>query len=108
MRSILVTGGSALVEGADRVCVYREAESLLDLCLRRSAEIHKSLRPDRMLQVRWHGGKLLTFRYPAPHGHGVRGVLVGVYAQSITSEMIHEDLLDFLRSHGETKRSAHA
>ena len=86
----------------------REAESLLDLCLRRSGEIHRSLRPGRLLQVRWHGGKLLTFRFPAPHGHGVRGVLVGVYGTPITREMIHEDLHHFLTSHGETPRPSHA
>lgn len=80
----------------------REPESVADHFLWRAAQIHRSLQKKGQLQVRWHEGRLVTFRFPAPNGHGVRGVLVAVYSKAARLEWIEEDLLEFSRSLGET------
>lgn len=59
---------------------------------RRAAEIHL-LAQVGTLQVRWHRGRLLTFRFPAPRGYGVRGELVATYNAEAPLEWIEADLV---------------
>lgn len=61
---------------------------------RRAAEIH-FLAQVGTLQVRWHKGRLLTFRFPAPRGYGVRGELVATYNAGALLEWIEDDLVAF-------------
>lgn len=68
---------------------------------RRAAEIHRALmRSGEALQVRWHRGQLLTFRFPAPRGYGVRGELVATYNTRACLEWIETDLIEFAVSLG--------
>lgn len=67
----------------------------LEVAIRRAFEIHRLLQSSGQLQVRWHKGRLLTYCYPAPRGHGVRGELVGVYAATAKREWIESDLVEF-------------
>lgn len=80
----------------------REKESLADLLIRRAARIYRSLQAHHAIQVRWHDGQLLTFRYPAPRGYGVRGELVAVYTSSAAQDWIEDDLIAFMQSVGDT------
>lgn len=64
---------------------------------RRAAEIH-FLAQVGTLQVRWHKGRLMTFRFPAPRGYGVRGELVAVYGDTAPLEWIADDLTEFALS----------
>ena len=48
-------------------------------------------------QVRWlHGVYVLTFRYPAPKGYGVRGELIAIYTADTKLEWIEADLVSLL------------
>lgn len=68
----------------------------VEVAIRRAFQIHRLLQETSgQLQVRWHKGSLLTYCYPAPRGHGVRGELVGVYAASAQREWIESDLVEF-------------
>lgn len=63
-----------------------------DTAARRAAKIYRALM-NGPLQVRWHRGCLLMFRYPAPRGYGVRGELVATYNADAQLEWIEADLI---------------
>jgi hypothetical protein len=72
-------------------------ESLVDHFLWRASMIHRKVRESGALQVRWHEGRLITFRCPAPRGYGVRGQLVAVYTDAARLDWIEDDLVAFAR-----------
>jgi hypothetical protein len=47
-------------------------------------------------QVRICGAHILSYKYPAPRGYGVRGVLVGVYGKNTMVGWIVEDLVSLI------------
>lgn len=77
-------------------------ESLVAHFIWRAFHIHRKVRATGQLQVRWYRGKLITFRYPAPHGYGVRGVLIAIYTPTAKRDWIEDDLLSFAQTLGET------
>lgn len=63
----------------------------------RAAEIHAELvRSDYAIQVRCYRGRILTYRYPAPRGYGIRGELIAIYDSSAELEWIEADLIAFV------------
>lgn len=71
------------------------ADRLRTMAAERAAEIHCGLQQGSHTQVRWHKGRFLTYRYPAPRGYGVRGELVAVYGAAAKREWIETDLIEF-------------
>lgn len=68
----------------------------IEVAIRRAFEIHRALQlSGGQCQVRWHKGRLLTYCYPAPRSHGVRGELVGVYSATGKREWLEADLVEF-------------
>ena len=86
----------------------RSTESLVAHFIWRAFYIHRKVQESGPLQVRWYRGRLITFRYPAPHGYGTRGDLVAVYTPAVRRDWIEEDLLTFARSLGDTCSSESA
>jgi len=60
---------------------------------KRAYEIHNNLSSGALLQVRLLDSRVLTYKFPAPRGYGIRGVLVGVYGVGAMAEWIKEDLV---------------
>lgn len=59
---------------------------------RRAKRICAEIKRHGVRQVRLHGERVLSFKYPAPRGYGVRGKLLGVYDQRASLDGILDDL----------------
>lgn len=73
-------------------------QTLEQYVLWRVPQIYRKLVLGGDLQVRWHEGKLITYQYPAPRGHGTRGILVGVYTAKASAQWIIEDALSLIKT----------
>ncbi len=85
-----------------------ERDNLHDRVMRRAEWIYNALQTREGIQVRWHEGHLITFRYPAPRSHGTRGMLVAIYKPGALLAWIESDLLEFMESVSDTNASISA
>lgn len=76
---------------------------LYDYLMIRAAQIHQIVRLSGTREVRWHDGRLLTYRYPSPRGYGVHGEFVAVYSNTVPLAWIKEDMLAFAEALSDTE-----
>lgn len=69
----------------------------------RAEQIHRLLMRREAIQLRWHNGHLLTYRYPVQRGYGTRGELIAVYTRDAPLDWIKDDLRLFLECLGGSK-----
>lgn len=63
--------------------------------VRRAEQIYGKIFEQGPQQVRIDGDRVLSFKYPAPRGYGVRGMLIGVYGKGVDFKWLLEDLMSF-------------
>ena len=76
-------------------CPACQAEMLEHLA-ERAEQICLKILTHGQQQVRLDGVRILSFKWPAPRGYGVRGVLVGVYGIEANPGWIVDDLVSLI------------
>jgi len=70
--------------------------AILEHVADRAEQIYAEIFRDGPRQVRIDGQRILSYKWPAPRGYGVRGVLVGVYGRQSMIGWIVEDLVSLM------------
>jgi hypothetical protein len=76
-------------------CPDGETE-IMDYLTCRAEQIFAKILQHGAQQVRIDGSRVLSFKYPAPRGYGVRGILVGVYGKEVNVNWIRDDLVSLI------------
>ena len=62
----------------------------------RVLHIYRKIQRCGCQQVRFYKGRILSFKFPAPRGYGVKGILIGVYTHQTPKEYIEEDVTSLI------------